>query len=331
MSDWTPQEALAIAALRRLGRDPATAALTSRHLAGGLSGSSVYHLDLAGHAMVLKVTPPGKDRQLMMRAGREVLFYQDLATHVPVLVPRVLGLDFNETEGAVLLLAAYLPSPSPGAWTVHTYVEVARQLGRLHGTFWDKTTASSLPDWLHAKPAVTPAQCREAAKVWHVLGERDDLRDVLAPYRRSLEHLVTSIPTLDLHMTTVPATVCHGDCHAGNLLLDRAGAWIWADWQEVRLGPGVDDLAFFWQRAFAEADTPPPYDAMVQAYAASLATGDGIQITREQLERALAWSELRSWLVDWPSFLSFLSTARMERVLQRIDMLIDQLELAGHL
>jgi DNA repair protein RecN (Recombination protein N) len=36
------------------------------------------------------------------------------------------------------------------------------------------------------------------------------------------------------------------------------------------LGPGVDDLAFFWQRAFAASDTPPPSDAMVQSYAAGL-------------------------------------------------------------
>lgn len=325
MSDWTPQEALATAALRRLGRDPATAALTSRVLAGGLSGSSVHHLDLAGDAMVLKVTQPSEDRQLMMRAGREVLFYQDLATHVPVLVPRVLGLDFNETEGAVLLLAAYLPSPSPDAWTVHNYVEVARQLGRLHAASWDKTAASSLPNWLHAKPAVTLAQCREAAKVWHVLSERDDLRDALVPYRRSLEHLVMSIPTLDPHMTTMPATLCHGDCHAGNLLLDRAGEWIWADWQEVRLGPGVDDLAFFWQRSFVAADMTPPYDAMVQAYVVGLETGGEVQIIREQLDRALAWAELRSWLVDWPRYLGALSSAQMERVLQRIEKLVRHL------
>jgi len=99
----------------------------------------------------------------------------------------------------------------------------------------------------------------------------------------------------------------------------------------VRLGPGVDDLAFFWQRAFVAADTPPPYDAMVQAYAAGLATVDGPPVSREQLDRVLAWAELRSWLVDWPSYLGDLSTVRMERVLQRIDTLTRQLELGSHL
>jgi aminoglycoside phosphotransferase (APT) family kinase protein len=243
----------------------------------------------------------------------------------------VLGFDLSETEGAVLLLAAYMPSPPPDDWTERGYVQVIHQLGRLHGTFWGKTTESELPDWLRAKPGVTRAQCQAAAMLWRALGERDDLREALAPNRRSLESLLMNIPALDLNMPTTPATLCHGDFHAGNLLQGPTGEWIWADWQEVRLGPGVDDLAFFWQRAFAEADTPPPHDAMVKAYAAGLATVDGPLISREQVDRALAWAELRSWLVDWPGYLGALSTARIARVLRRIDTLMSRLERGSHL
>ena len=331
MIDCRRHEALAVAALRRLGREPAADSLISRLLAGGLSGSSVHHLDLAGQAMVLKVTTPSEDRQLMVRARREVLFYQDLAAMVPVLVPRVLGLDLNETEGAVILLAAYTPPPSPDEWAEHDYIQVVQQLGRLHATFWGKTDAATLPDWLPAKPQVTLAQCRDAAQMWRALGDRNDFHAAPERYFRKLESLVMRIPTLDPQMVTLPATLCHGDCHTGNLLQGPAGEWIWADWQDVRLGPGVDDLAFLWQRAFVAADTPPPFDAMVQAYGAGLVTVDGVEVIRDQLDRALTWAELRSWLVDWPSYLGALSTARMEHVLQRVDMLIGQLELVGHL
>lgn len=270
MSNYGRHETHAVAALRRLGREPAGASFASRVLAGGLSGSVVHHVELAGQDMVLKVTLPSDDRQLMVRARREALFYQELATLVPVLVPRVLDLHLSETEGAVLLLAACLPSPSPDDWTERGYVQVAHQLGRLHATFWGKTTESELPDWLRARPGVTPDQCQDAARLWRALGKREDLTEALASRRRSLESLLLNIPTLDPHMATTPATLCHGDFHAGNLLRDPAGEWIWADWQEVCLGPGVDDLAFFWQRAFVAADTPPPYDAMVRAYAAGL-------------------------------------------------------------
>jgi Ser/Thr protein kinase RdoA (MazF antagonist) len=322
-------EALIVAALRRLGREPAAAFPTVRLLAGGLSGSSVYRLGLAGEEVVLKVTLPSGDRRVMERACREALFYRDLATRVPVQVPRVLDLDLSETEGVVVVLAAYEPSPAPDRWTVQSYAQAARQLGQLHAAFWSKTAEPAVPAWLRAKPRVTRAQCRDAAERWRALGERDDLRGVLAPRRRRLGRLMLKLPALDRRMTTVPTTLCHGDCHAGNLLRDSAGEWVWVDWQEVRLGPGVDDLAFFWQRAFAATDAPPPYETMVRAYGTGWETAGGEPKTREQFGLALALAELRGWLVDWPGYLAALPAARVERVLRRIETLIDRLEVAG--
>jgi Ser/Thr protein kinase RdoA (MazF antagonist) len=318
-----------VGALRRLGWGPDD--LLSVHLlAGGLSGSSGYRLDLAGEDVVLKVTRPSVSRQVWERAQREFLFYRDLATRVPVVVPRVLGLDLSETEGVVILLAAYARSPSPDEWTEHAYIQVARQLGRFHAAFWDKTATLALPEWLREMPPVTDAQCREAARRWRALGARDDLDDALGASCRRLEHLVMEVPALDQSMTSLPTTLCHGDFHADNLLQGPDGEWIWADWQEVQLGPGVNDLAFFWQRAFVANETLPPYETMVQVYGVGLETVDGAVVSREQLDRALAWAEFRCWLVDWPFYLGALSTTRMERVLRRIETLIDQLEITGH-
>lgn len=328
MSDKTRHNEVVVVALRWLGREPANAPLSVRLLAGGLSGSSVYRLDSADEVVVLKVTAPSEHRQVLARARREALFYRDLAARVPVLVPRVLGLDLEETDGVVILLAAYEPSPLPDEWTEHTYAQVAHELGQLHATFWGKTETSALPEWLQAKPPVTLVHCREAASIWRALGERSDLREALRPFCRRLERLVMEIPELDPRLNTLPATLCHGDCHIGNLLQDPAGEWIWADWQEVRLGPGVDDLTFLGQRAFVAAETSPPYEAMVRAYGVGLESVGGALVTQEQLDRSLAWADLRSWLVDWPGYLGAVSSARMERVLGRIESLIGQLEIA---
>lgn len=327
MNEHDRQEALVATALRRLGREPVGDSVASRLLAGGLSGSSVHYLDLAGKGAVLKLTSPGENRQLMARARREHLFYRELSTRVPLSVPRVLGADFDEAEGAVMLLAAYEPSPPADQWTAHDYTQAAQQLGRFHATFWGQGAMTTLPGWLHARPQVTLSQCRDATKRWRALGERDDIHETLEP----LERLVMRIPELDPRMVTMPATLCHGDCHAGNLLRNPAGEWVWADWQEVRLGPGVDDLAFFWQRAFASSDTLPPYDTLVRGYRAGLESVSGNLITQEQLEHNLAWSELRSWLVDWPRYLRFLSAAQIHRVLLRITALMNQnqVEIAG--
>ncbi len=329
MSDGRGHETRVIAALRRLGREPDPDSLTSRLLAGGLSGSSVHCLTLAGQAMVLKVTTPTADPHLMVRARREFLFYQHLARLVPVRVPSVLACNLDETEEVAILLAAYRPPLSPDDWVEASYLEVVQQLSRLHATYWDRTAVPTLPAWLPAKPHLSPAHCQDAAQRWRALGDRHDAPTVPEPDLRKLADLVLRIPALDPQMITLPVTLCHGDCHTGNLLRGPNGEWVWADWQDVRLGPGVDDLAFLWQRAFVAAATPPPFEAMVRAYGAGLMTVEGIQVTPEQLDRALAWSELRSWLVDWPGYLAAVSATRMERVLQRIDALTDQLELAG--
>lgn len=331
MSDCRHHKHLVGAILHRLGWDASAGILTEQLLAGGLSGSSILYLDLADQATVLKTIPSGADRQLIQRACREALFYRDLATRVPVIVPRVLGLDLDDVEGPALLLVAYSPSPEPNDWAERDYVQVARQLGQLHGAFWNKTTTSPLPDWLHVKPGVTVTQCRDAVALWDRLGQRDDLHQVLKPYQRVLENLLTSIPALDPQLSTMPPTLCHGDCHTGNLLQGPAGEWIWADWQEVRLGPGVDDLAFLWQRAFAASSVRPPFDAIVQAYSAGLHAAGGVAVSREQLDRELDWAELRSWAVDWPGYLSAVSRDRIGCVLRRIEMLIHRLALGGHL
>ena len=328
MREQAQQTALVVAALRRIDRAATATPETVHLLAGGLSGSSVYRFALAGEQVVLKVTPPGTNGRLIARAHREIRFYHDLSTRVPLPVPRVLGAGLDETAGAVLLLAAYEPSPPPHRWTEQAYARVAQQLGRFHATFWGAESGTNLPGWLQAKPRVTIAQCEDAVRRWRALSERDDLHDTLEPLVGRLNRLLMSVPELDPRMSAPPLTLCHGDCHAGNLLQDTNGEWIWADWQEVRLGHGVDDLVFFWQRAFAAADICPPYDAMVEAYHAGLNRVSDL-LSREQLVHDLAWAELRSWLIDWPDYLGALPGPRIQRVLERVAMLIDRFEKTG--
>ena len=122
-------------------------------------------LDLAGEDVVLKVTLPGKYRQQMELARREALFYRDLAAHVPLSVPRVLGLDLDEAEGVVLLLAASEPSPAPDRWTEYDFAQVAWELGRFHATFWGRATEPVIPGWLRPKPQVTVTDCQKRGSV----------------------------------------------------------------------------------------------------------------------------------------------------------------------
>lgn len=95
----------------------------------------------------------------------------------------------------------------------------------------------------------------------------------------------------------LPPVLEHGDCHVDNMVRDRAGRVLLVDWQEARLGHGLADLVFVWQRAeFAGAH--PPREAMTEAYA------DARGLDRVALAPLLDRIELRLLREEWPPFLS---------------------------
>jgi aminoglycoside phosphotransferase (APT) family kinase protein len=63
----------------------------------------------------------------------------------------------------------------------------------------------------------------------------------------------------------LPTVLEHGDSHVGNVVRDTAGRLQLVDWQEARLGDGLPDLVFAWQRAEFVA-ARPPRRAMTEAY-----------------------------------------------------------------
>jgi hypothetical protein len=93
----------------------------------------------------------------------------------------------------------------------------------------------------------------------------------------------------------------------------------------VRLGQGVDDLAFFWQRAFAERESIPAPDRLLDTYLDGLVNVGVTSVSLEELSQALLWSELRMWAIDWPPYLGWLAPDVIERVLQRCEQLSNQL------
>ena len=296
-----------------------------RLLTGGLSGSAVYVLQQAGEPVVLKVTSITSAPELLIQADREVAFYQHLAPGIPLTTPRLLAASSSRASGVAILLAASEPAPLISAWTESQYTEVAAQLGHLHGRFWGRTDRLHAFQWLRPDPPpAVPVRCNHAALVWQSISERDDLNAGMMPRRlRTVIGLVARIPAL-VAPPALPKTLCHGDCHPDNLLRDETGGWIWADWQAVGIGQGAADLTFFWQRAEMAGGTVPR-DAMLAAYLEGLEVEGADTPTPRQLDQALAWAELTSWLVDWPPFLGGVSSGQLGTVLDRIEDLTRRL------
>jgi Ser/Thr protein kinase RdoA (MazF antagonist) len=117
----------------------------------------------------------------------------------------------------------------------------------------------------------------------------------------------------------LPTVLEHGDCHLDNAVRDGTGRMLLVDWQEARLGDGLPDLVFAWQRA-EFAGSRPPRAAMTEAYA------DARGLDAAALVPLLDRAELRLLREAWPPFLALgddAGRAVLEQRLARLTTTID--------
>lgn len=285
--------------LRELGALDVARVRGWARLARAASGSSVYRLALDdGEGMVLKVSPG----HLSEGANRELHFYREVGDGLPLRTPCLIAGATTRNLTCILLSAAD-QSPPARDWTDRRWVQAARQLGRLHHP--EVVSRIGRHSWLSRRPRPTSAQASErdrARRLWRELGRYE----VARPLLEDLGQLAGALEA-------VPACLLHGDCHAGNLLVDPVdGELVWTDWQEVGLGHGPEDLALLWQRGEFDGGTPPRRE-MLAAYAAARGTPDD-----HTLRRAAIGAEIRLALLSWPPFLSGAAPSRREIIYRRL-------------
>jgi len=226
------------------------------------------------------------------------------------------------------ILRAYQPSSAASQWQEEDYVEAARQMGELHATFWNNTEQLAPCSWLQRRTDhLSERQIQQAKAQWQAMQE--DVRFVvLIPghrLRRVMQFLPLIVPLENL-LVPFPLTVCHGDCHSDNVLRDTHGELIWADWQEVGVGIGPEDLSFFFQRAFHTGSTLP-YEAMITTYREQIEAQTRQPLPTTGLGEVLDIIEVRAWILQWPGYLGQASPQQLLKVLDRVDWLIDRLHL----
>jgi hypothetical protein len=181
----------------------------------------------------------------------EVRFYNEVAHSVPVTMPVCLAAQSQFGGGSTLVLAdvaefAGFPSNPHDYLSASQSVLVIEQLARFHGHFWN-TGHNPSHRWLTGS----------------VRRLEDSLGSALAVplMKRGLKLAGTAIPSA-LHKPAIryaysrrkvmrflaqaPHTLIHHDCHSGNLFWnsDKSHAGF-LDWQLVRMGEGVGDVAYF--------------------------------------------------------------------------------------
>ena len=294
-------------------------------LQGGISGAATYRLQMIEGEFVCKITRAQSEQYGFERAQREFLFYQQLAPRVPLRVPHVVA-HVRDPQGTALLLSAYQPSPPASQWQEEDYVEAARQIGELHATFWKNTEQIAQCSWLQRrKEHISKLQVKQVEAQWQAMQEDAHFVLLIPGHRfQRVIHFLPLILSLENLLIPFPLTVCHGDCHSDNVLRDKHGDLVWADWQEVGVGIGPEDLSFFFQRAF-HAGGAVPYEAMISTYHKQIEAQTRQLLPTTRLGEVLDIIEVSAWILQWPGYLRQTSPQQLLKVLDRVDWLIDRL------
>ncbi len=179
----------------------------------------------------------------------EVRFYQEVAADVPVPGPPVLAAQRMFGRGTTLVLADVTAGGArPGApgerLTVAQAAMVMDQLARLHACFWNHARLDQAYRWL-AGPV----------RRWeNFLGTTLAVPLMQRGLRRAGDVISTALHTAAMDyarqrrramrvLAAGPRTLVHHDCHPGNLFWTPTAPGL-LDWQLVRIGEGIGDVAY---------------------------------------------------------------------------------------
>lgn len=181
----------------------------------------------------------------------EVRFYKEIAHTLPVNRPCVLAGQSKPGKGATLVLtdvteAGSIPGNPEDTLSPEQAELVVKQLAHFHAHFHNKINVNPhsyrwlagsvrrLEDWLGSALAVPLMKrgLRLAA-------------DVVPPHCHPLAlNYAKNRRKIMKFLNQGPQTLIHHDCHPGNLFWHQTFPGF-LDWQLVRIGEGVSDIAYF--------------------------------------------------------------------------------------
>lgn len=207
----------------------------------------------------------------------EVRFYREIAPVVPINKPNVLAATSRLGCGSTLVLSDVTecgakPGQPSDALTVSQAELVVEQLAQLHARFWRVSNDVAHYPWMSgptrrledhlgtalAVPLMKQGLQRSRSIVSNSL-QRSALR--YACHRRRAMHFLTQ----------GPQTVVHHDCHPGNLFWQHSRPGL-LDWQLVRTGEGVSDVAYFLATALTTEVRRRHERELLEKYVALLAS-----------------------------------------------------------
>lgn len=216
---------------------------------------------------------------------KEVRFYRDLASQLPIRTPRTLCAEIADDGASFCLLFEDLGPARGGNQIAGCSVEDARavvtQAAALHAPSWRNEAILAL-DWLQPDPAA-------AAKVKALYPQaqaifRERYQGILEPEFMTLcDELAEITAATDRKQERI--SLVHGDFRLDNVLFDiKGGAEAVAvlDWQTLTIGNGLTDIGYFLGCGIGDALRRQHERELLDLYCAAM-TARGVPLTREAI------------------------------------------------
>ncbi len=220
----------------------------------------------------------------------EVRFYKEVAHDVPLNMPFCLAAESQFLKGSTLVLADVaidnnVPGIPSDTLTVPQAAVVIEQLARIHAKFWNNLHHDNQFRWL-AGTVRTLEDALGSALAVPLMKRGLRYAKKLIPgslYSPAL-HYARHRRTAMRFLSDAPHTLIHHDCHPGNLFWYRDQSKVgFLDWQLVRIGEGVSDVAYFLSTALCPKMRKTHDAELLQLYVETLAKHNITNIDYDQL------------------------------------------------
>ena len=274
--------------------------------AGAGFAGSVYRIRLAhsdenssaARTLIWKtVSGDERTREFLTTLGvyeRELRFYQLLASGVEV-APAALVSEFDPESGAFCLIIEDLSYMSPGdqieGCTFEQALEVVNAAARLHSQFWPGQSDSDVL-WVPTFDGGTGYFERMHSVAWRRLAKI--MPGIPEGLIEAAQRVGPRVSDIKSRLSREPVTLVHGDLRLDNVFFghgqegDRLKL---IDWQAIRLGKGMYDLAYFLSTS-VPVDTRRQYQSeLLESYAQTV-SNHGIDYSAADLKEDFGWALL---------------------------------------
>ena len=257
---------------------------------------------------------------------KESRFYGQLASDIDM-APRPYFSDFDSESGAFCLITEDVSYMRPGdqieGCTFEEALSVVCEVARLHSAFWSERVEER-PEWIPTFDEGSGYFRRMHSIAWRRLERSFD--HVPGGLIEAARRIAPCVPEIKTRLSLPPITLVHGDLRLDNVFLGdsshREGIKL-IDWQAIRLGRGIYDLAYFLSTSIPVDLRRQRQDELIATYSESLSLNGVTGYTLEDCNEDFRWA-----LLDIVTFVGVIGSTldfQSDRGLELADTIMSRL------